>query len=311
MARLLVKGMVMHTRDAGYVSTRRVGDAELTLILEGVGPFPVSLNVPEEIWRPEVPDADAEGHTVLASGGALLRIGDAVIVIDPGLDDPGTDAWRATERVFAGWSFTPGFAGGLAALGIANEDVTHVVITHAHFDHCLGVAVERDGVLVPRYSNARYLLGHADWDMHFTPEGEQRPLAPTLFAEVNQAMRERLSVIMRAGLLDLTGGEQAVVPGVTLVPTPGESPGHQAVRIESAGAVCWALGDLVHYAAEFTHLDWVMPSRRDAVAMRASRERVLPRIVAEDALVTWSHARFPGWGRIVAVDGGYRWQPVE
>jgi glyoxylase-like metal-dependent hydrolase (beta-lactamase superfamily II) len=292
-----------------YLSTRRIGDAELTLILEGSGPFPVELNVSEAVWRPAVPEAGADGTIEMGSGGAYLRIGDASVVIDPGLDDPGTPAARVTETVFAGWAFTPGFQAGLNELGVANDAVTHVVITHAHFDHCLGVVVERDGGLVPRYPNARYLLDRADWDLHFTPDGEQRPLAPSPFAAVNQVMRDRLQFIMQAGLLDLVEGDHEVVPGVTTVPTPGETPGHRAIRIESGGAVCWHLGDIAHYAVEFEHIDWLIPTRRDAVAMLASRQRVFPRIVAEDALVTWSHARFPGWGRIVASGDSYRWQP--
>lgn len=301
----------MSTSAEGYLSTRRIGDAEMTLILEGVGPFPVELNVSESVWRPAVPEADADGNVTLGSGGAYLRIGDASIVIDPGLDDPGTPASRATETVFAGWTFTPGFQAGLAELGVANDAVTHVAITHAHFDHCLGVVVERDGNLVPRYPNARYLLDAADWDLHFTADGEQRPLVASPFAAVNQVMRDRLQFIMQAGLLDLVDGDHEIASGVTTIPTPGETPGHRAIRIESNGVVCWHLGDIAHYAVEFEHLDWLIPIRRDAEAMLASRQRILPQIVAEDALVTWSHARFPGWGKIVAVDGGYRWKPFD
>jgi glyoxylase-like metal-dependent hydrolase (beta-lactamase superfamily II) len=294
-------------RESQYLSTRQVGDADVTLILEGSGPFPVQLNVPEDIWRPAVPDADADGNIAMSSGGALIRIGDAAIVVDPGLDDPGTPAARVTETVFAGWSFTPGFQAGLTELGVQNDAVTHVIITHAHFDHCLGIGIERDGGLVPRFPNARYLLDRADWDFHFTPEGEQRPLAPGPFAAVNQVMRDRLQAVMDAELVDLVEGEVAVVPGVTTIPTPGETPGHRAVRIESGGAVCWLLGDLVHYAVEFEHPTWLTPIRRDAEAMVASRERVLPQIVAEDAIVNWSHAPFPGWGRVASTDRGFRW----
>lgn len=300
----------MSTHTSDYLSTHQVGDAEVTLILEGSGPFPVQLNVPEDIWRPAVPDADADGNITMSSGGAFIRIGEAAIVVDPGLDDPGTPAARITETVFAGWSFSPGFLAGLTSLGAENDVVTRVVITHAHFDHCLGVAVERDGMLVPRFPNARYLLDRADWDMHFTPEGEQRPLAPSPFAAVNQVMRDRLQVIMDAGLVDLVEGEVEVVPGVTTIPTPGETRGHRAVRIESGGEICWLLGDLVHYAVEFEHPDWLTPVRRDAESMVASRERVLPRIVAENALVNWSHAPFPGWGRITRAGDGYRWLPT-
>jgi glyoxylase-like metal-dependent hydrolase (beta-lactamase superfamily II) len=294
-----------------YLSTRRVGDADMTLILEGSGPFPVELNVPESVWRPAVPEANEDGNLDQGTGGAYVRLGEASIVIDPGLDDPGTAAARVTETVFAGWDFTPGFQAGLNELGVANDAVTHVLITHAHFDHCLGVVVDRDGTFVPRYPNARYLLDQADWDLHFTPDGEQRPLAPSPFAAVNQVMRDRLQFIMEAGLLDLVEGEREVVPGVTTVPTPGETPGHRAIRIESNGEVCWHLGDIAHYAVEFEHPDWLTPTRRDAAAMLASRQRVFPRIVADDALVTWSHARFPGWGRIVTAGDGYRWQPFD
>src|SRR6187397_1665981 len=128
----------MSTISTDFVSTRRVGGAEISLILEGSGPFPVELNVPEAVWRPEAPEADSAGAIVLASGGAFIRIGDARIVVDPGLDDPGTPTSEATARVFKGWSFTPGFQAGLTQLGVTNESVTHVLITHAHFDHCLG-----------------------------------------------------------------------------------------------------------------------------------------------------------------------------
>jgi len=299
----------MSTPISNYLSTRRVGDAEVTLILEGVGPFPVQLNVADDVWRPVVPEADADGNVEMSSGGAFIRIGDASIVVDPGLDDPGTPAAKVVETVFAGWSFTPGFQAGLAELGVDNAAVTHVVITHAHFDHCLGVAVERDGALVPRFPNARYLLGRADWEMYFTPEGEQRPLAPSPFAAVNQVMRDRLQAIWDAGQLELIESEFEVAAGVRMIPTPGESPGHTAVRIESNGDICWLLGDIVHYIIEFQHIDWLTPVRRHADAMVASRKRVLPQVVAENALVNWSHAPFPGWGQIRTQGDGYAWLP--
>ena len=295
---------------ANCLSTRRIGDAEDTLILEGAGPYPIDLNVPEATWRPAIPEAAPDGTITLSTGGAFVRLGDAAIVIDLGLDDPGTPTMEQVERVFVGWSMTPGFQAALTELGVTNDAVTHVIITHAHFDHLLGVAVVREGTLVPRFPNARHLLDQADWDLHFTPDGEQRPLAASPFIEVNRTARERLQLIMRAGLLDLVEGDHEVVPGVRMVPAPGESPGHRAVRVVSNGAVWWRLGDLAHYAVELEHPDWLTPTRRDADAMLASRQRILPRTVADDAIVSWSHAPFPGWGRVVTAGDGYRWAPT-
>lgn len=301
----------MATAADSYLSTRALGESELTLILEGSGPYPVELNVPEETWRPAVPEANADGMVPLSSGGALLRHGSDLIVIDPGLDDPGTAAFEASKAAFKGWTFTPGFQAGLDTLGVVNENVTHVLITHAHFDHCLGVTTEQNGVQRPRFRNARYLLDRADWEMHFNPDGTMRPVAVSPFSSVTVEMRERLSVIMQAGVLDLLEGEHEVVPGVTFIPSPGESPGHRAIRIESGDDICWHLGDLVHYAVEFEHIDWLTPKRRDAVAMVASRQRLLPQIAAEGALVTWPHAQFPAWGHVVPAGDAFAWQRLD
>lgn len=294
------------TPDA-YVSTRKVGAAEVTLLLEGYGPYPVDLNVPEEVWRPEVPEADAAGNVVIATGGAYIRLGGASIVVDPGLDDPDSPAAPVVETVFQGWTFTPGMQAGLEQIGVQPEAVDYVLITHAHFDHCLGLTTLRGGAEAPRFPNARYLLDAADWAMHFGPDDTPHPLPPSPFVAVNDDMRRRLLHIRKAGLLDLVTGDVAVVPGLEFIPAPGESPGHRAVRLESDGAVFWHLGDIAHYAVEFSHLDWLAPRRRDPVAMEATRRAIFPRLVAEDALVAWSHAPFPSWGHVVADGEGYRW----
>jgi hypothetical protein len=57
------------------------------------------------------------------------------------------------------------------------------------------------------------------------------------------------------------------------------------------------------------HPDWVSPNR-DPVAARRSRERLMAAAANTNALVTYSHAPFPGWGRFSRRDGGYAWTPL-
>ena len=59
---------------------------------------------------------------------------------------------------------SPGVEQGLGRLGVRPEDVTHVVLTHAHGDHIAGATVVHGGERVPRYPQARYLLGRRRWD---------------------------------------------------------------------------------------------------------------------------------------------------
>lgn len=67
------------------------------------------------------------------------------------------------------------------------------------------------------------------------------------------------------------------------------------------------LGDLFHYPAEFRHFDW-MPAFRDSPTLIASRERLVPRFVAENAWLIPAHHIFPAIGKVEeAPGGGYRW----
>ena len=70
----------------------------------------------------------------------------------------------------------------------------------------------------------------------------------------NSLVAQTLGVVARAGLLDVVDGPFDCGCGVSLVPAPGETPGHQIVRVASEGQVCYALGDLFHHAVEVAHL---------------------------------------------------------
>lgn len=297
-----------------FVSTRQVGNAEITLICEMSGSAPVALNVSEETWRAAIPDVATTGRAPSGMTLTVARVDDAVIVIDPGSDDPGTRLHTEVDAAFSSWTSSPGLQVALDALNIVNDEVTHVLITHAHFDHCLGLTIDQDAAPRPRFPRARHFLGKADWRHWSERAAAEPPADENIFAAWGRLeMWPRLQAIQAAGLLDLIDGPATVAPGVTMLPAPGESPGHYVVRIASADGVFYNLGDLVHHWFEFEHLDWVIDegSKRDVEAMETSRRNLLPRIASESAVVTFSHAPFPGWGRIVGSGDGFRWEPLE
>lgn len=277
-----------------YVQSRRLGDVTVTAINDGAVASPVELTVAEEVWRREI-DADGEGRIRVDTHVLLVQTGEATILIDAGLDEPGSGWDRRFLVEWPGSVRTPGVVAGLASIGISPHDVTHVLVTHVHFDHVVGLAGERDGRLVPRYPNAHVLVGRADWEN--APEGHLGP-----------EQRARIGAVAEAGLLDLLDGEREVIPGVAVIPAPGESPGHSMIRISSNRETLYAVGDLFHYAAEVEHQDWMVPWA-DPERMRDSRRKLLDDAVSADAVVVFSHEKFPPWGRIVVDEGaGFRWQ---
>ena len=282
----------MDSTPASYISTRQFGSARVSIISDGSGRSTIikSLLAPESEWRPEVPEADADGEIVLGYNVALVEIGDARVLIDTGFDDATNDSqWKAPRH-----NRSPGVPAGLAALGLTPADITHVVFTHAHGDHFAGSTHVADGQRAIRYANATHFLGRSDW------ESNPHRLQTESFGYLH------LKPLVDAGKLELVDGEKEIVPGVTMIHAPGESLGHSIVRVRSAGETFYFLGDLFHHPCEVSHLDWVSAGR-DPIVFRASRERFLAEAVPAKATMVFTHRTFPGWGHIEPTSTGFRW----
>lgn len=277
-----------------FVDSIAVGSARLSAITHGVLFWAPEISVSEQEWRAAMPEADAEGKIPCELNAYLIRIGTSLVLVDPGPDEPGTAWSEHFQHEWPGSVRTPGLSAGLARLGITPDDITHVVISHAHFDHFAAVTHEMGGRQVPRFPNAEVVLQRAEWDGN--PER----------SDPSSDVATRLAPLFDAGRLRLVQGDVELVPGIRLVEAPGESPGHMAVRVESDGAVAWIVGDMAHHRCEIEHPDW-MPAERDAAAMRASRGRIYPDAAATGATVAFTHERFPPWGHIVSHGSGYRW----
>jgi glyoxylase-like metal-dependent hydrolase (beta-lactamase superfamily II) len=280
-----------------FVASRRIGGATVTVISEGTLDWTPRFPISDEERRREMPDADANGTLTLGMNFVHIQLAGASIVVDPMCDDP-TSAW---EHEFAakwpGLTRTPGISAALREIGVRPDAVTHVVITHSHADHLAGVAVEADGGLAPRFPRARHLIGRADWEESLARR------------DPNSDLSARFGLIVRAGLVDFVDGEREVSPGVTVTPTPGESPGHLAVRVSDGGQRFYYLGDLFHHACEVAHPEWA-PGNRDLTALRASRARIIAEAATPEATAMFTHDRFPAWGRIVRTHDGVRWESI-
>jgi len=149
---------------------------------------------------------------VLGINGMIARTADAVIAIDPNsLTEH--DAPSTAELVLG----SP-FSVALDALGVTPADVTHVLITHGHFDHFTGLLEPRDSADL-RFAGAE----------HFFPAADM-PVPGASGPHVTEVAHS-VTALEAAGKLRLTEGDVTVVPGVDILAAPGESPGHQVIKL--------------------------------------------------------------------------------
>jgi len=214
---------------------------------------------------------------------------DGVLLIDaPAHDDNPSGAVP-----LPGYLPPPPIEEQLLAAGIAPEAVTHLAITHAHWDHFNGLTRLVDGEDRPIYANAVHYLGRGDWEM----------IQPQL-VDADSMQSHTLGAVARAGLLQLVDGEVEILPGIRIIPAPGESPGHQIVRIETGDGILYHVGDLYHHTAEVARPEWAC-HWAEATAHNASRRAFLAAVLPENATVLASHIE--GFGQIVQADSGLRW----
>jgi glyoxylase-like metal-dependent hydrolase (beta-lactamase superfamily II) len=185
----------------------------------------------------------------------------------------------------------------LAQVGVDPEEVTHFVLTHAHYDHFNGTTLERPAH-PPLFPNARHYIGRADWENEVMQADIRDPADPE---------STTLAVLHELGLLEMVDGDLELGLGVTIMASPGESPGHQSVRFHSEGHTLYVVGDLYHHPVELAHPElacyW-----NDKEPVRASRRRLEPAALREDALLVATH--IPGFGRLAERPEGLRWQTV-
>jgi glyoxylase-like metal-dependent hydrolase (beta-lactamase superfamily II) len=261
------------------VSTRAVGGFEVVAVRDGRGPFvtwesgfPSATPRDWALARAADPAAFGDdGRWLLEFRAFAIRSGTRVTLVDAGIGPVGAPA--------QGWAPVPGeLPSALAAAGIAPSDVDTVVLTHLHSDHC-GWAVSPAGE--PTFPNARYVL-HRDEVAWVTDPVASYVVAP----------------LRRAGQLSEVGAQTvlAALPTgetVTVVPTPGHTPGHQSVVVDGGGTQVVVTGDVLVHAVQL-----VVPSvpylyEEDPELARSTREALLARAVAAGAELATPHLTDP------------------
>jgi glyoxylase-like metal-dependent hydrolase (beta-lactamase superfamily II) len=247
-------------------------------------------------WQCEQVELDPEGRALLGNNWLCAVTPTATIVVDP-------STWRGARVEMKHGYLVPELPvdQALDYLGVAANDVTHVVITHGHADHYTGVLAE-DAAAGLRFPRAE----------HFFPEADRRAFVTENREHRASALSALLGPIERADKLRLVAGDCRIADGVWILAAPGETPGHQVVRIETEAHDVYYLGDLVHFPGEATHPEWIAEASRDEPALIRSRRRLFAADIADHAVYVTSHGRFPPWGELVVGEHGARsWRYLQ
>ncbi|MFG1898745.1 MBL fold metallo-hydrolase [Micromonospora carbonacea] len=243
---------------------RTLGSITVTALTDGEGPFfqPREEAFPAataEQWaatdRRDPGAVTGDGRWWLPFRCFALRAADGpVTLVDAGIGPADAPA--------ASWAPVPGrLPAELAAAGIDPADVRTVVLTHLHTDH-VGWAV----VGTPWFPNADYLVQRAEL---------------AALASVNPALEAGLVAPLRAaGQLRVLDGDTPLTPGVRVLSTPGHTPGHQSVLVDSGDERLLVTGDLLVHTVQLVDPDVAYAHEEQPETARASRATLLRDLAA-------------------------------
>ncbi len=270
--------------------TWTVGDVRITRVVELEGPVPgtflfadataPNLAAQPDWLRPRF--VDTKQRLVSSVHALVVESAGRRIVVDTCV---GNDKVRPNPF----WNERQGpFLDDLAGAGFARETIDTVLCTHLHVDHVGWNTMKVDGRWVPTFPNARYLFARDDWE-HWQTDAVQRD---------GDVVGDSVRPIVEAGLADLVCGDHRLTDEVWLEPTPGHTPGHVSVRIQSRGADAVITGDVMHHPVQCASPDWASNFDVDADAARRMRRTFLARYADRSVLVFGTHFATPSAGHI-------------
>jgi glyoxylase-like metal-dependent hydrolase (beta-lactamase superfamily II) len=126
--------------------------------------------------------------------------------------------------------------------------------------------------------------------------------------ETADIMNDSVTPIFDAGLAQTVEMDHRVSPEIRLVPTPGHTPGHVSVMIESKGETAVITGDMLHHPCQFGRPDWLSMFDADQAAANARRHTMFEEWAGKPILVIGTHFAAPAAGHIVRDGDGYRFE---
>jgi glyoxylase-like metal-dependent hydrolase (beta-lactamase superfamily II) len=171
-----------------------------------------------------------------------------------------------------------------------------------HFDHVGWHTVLIDGKWQPTFPAARYVMSAEEfryWNRK--PEKE--------IADQHAGFADSVRPVYDAGLVDLVADDHVVTDGVRLIPSPGHTPHHVSVLIESRGESALITGDVMHHPCQIAYPDWGAVSDFDPDQARESRAALLWRYADSGTLIIGTHFSDPVAGRVRREGSAYRLMP--
>ncbi len=251
--------MQLHTIDTGYFK------------LDGGAMFGV---VPKSIWIKLNPP-DENNMCTWALRCMLAQDGDRLILIDNGIGDK-------QDAKFFGHYYLHGedtLDKSLKQLGYHRSDITDVILTHLHFDHCGGSIIRAGEKLIPAFEKAVYWSNERHWKWATQPNEREKA----------SFLKENILPIHESGQLKFLEGNESNLPtGLSILQAYGHTDAMMLPKCQYKGRTVVFMADLLPSAAHIP-LPYVMAYDMFPLTTLQEKKSFLTEAVEQDYVLFFEH----------------------
>lgn len=183
----------------------------------------------------------------------------------------------------------------IKGIGYEPHEITDVVLTHLHFDHCgYATCFDNDKKAIPTFANTTYWLSKAQWENYRSP----------LLYEKDAFYPENIEPIYNANQLKLINEDMELLKGFSLKLYDGHTPGQIAAFIDTKNEKIVYPGDVVPTSAHVS-LGWLSAYDNNAALAMEEKKRLLDKVVEEERTAIFYHDAKTVSAKVVQKNGYY------
>lgn len=264
---------------------------ECTFKLDGGAMFGV---VPKTLWNKLSP-ADELNRVSMDCNLLFIDTGKHKVLVETGMGE----RWDQRERERYELHTKVNYDNVVAELGLTNDQIDVVIISHLHFDHAGGAVRLQNDKLVPTFPNAKYYAQRGEWEFAYKAN-----------ARAKASYRpDDYEPLMAAAQLKLIDGDTEIVPGVWARITGGHTSHHQVIAFESAGKKGVFFADLMPTKSHVSP-PWVMGYDHFPLESCDVKSKWLKQAAEENWLIVFDHEPAVPWGHVKVNEKKFEFVPL-
>ena len=229
--------------------------------------------IPKPLWNKVYP-ADEKNITQLTMRCLLVDMGEKKILIEAGV---GNHYSEKVQKNNGHWN-TDALPRSLAKHGYSADEITDVLFTHLHWDHCNGAVLNENGKLKLLFPNATHWCSKKQWEHSKVSNLRERA---AYYPEI-------LNFLKEDGNMQLVDEACELFPGIKVRMYEGHTPGQMIPFIENNGKTIVYMSDFIPTAANVPIL-WIASYDLFPVTTMEEKEAFLKEAAENEFILFFEH----------------------